>query len=114
MKRTHSAQESVNYVRKMQQAAPINAAGCICQRSQLHLQIQLAPKEVTTLLLTFMVYLSLQYQQLHPEMPERIKQSVDKEYYTDKLIYAVMDAIGCKFADNDDVAKYSLFAKDKK
>ena len=57
----------------------------------------------------FIVYLSPKYQQLHPETTARIKQSVDKEFCTDKLIYAVMDAIECKFADNVDVEKYSLF-----
>ena len=58
----------------------------------------------------FMIYLSPQYQQLHPEMTKRIRQSSERKFCTDKLIYAVMDAIGCKFADNDDVEKYSLFS----
>ena len=57
----------------------------------------------------FMVYISDMYQQLRPETTERIRKAVDKEYCTDKFIYAVMDAIGIQFADNDDVARFSLF-----
>ena len=59
----------------------------------------------------FMVYLSPLYQQLRPELTERIKSSIDNEFCTDKLIYAVMDAARLKFADNDDVAIYSIFSK---
>ena len=59
----------------------------------------------------FMVYLSPLYQQLRPELTERIKNAVNKEFCTDKFIYAAMDAAGLKFADNDDVVKYSLFSE---
>ena len=58
-----------------------------------------------------MVYLSPLYQQLRPELTERIRNAVNKEFCTDKFIYAAMDAAGLKFADNDDVAKYSLFSE---
>lgn len=57
----------------------------------------------------FMVYLSPKYQQIRPEATERIQHAVNKAFCTDKFIYAVMDAVGIKFMDNDDVARYSLF-----
>lgn len=57
----------------------------------------------------FMVYLSPLCQQLRPEMTARIRDAADKEFCTDRFIYAVMDAVGLRFADNDDVYRYSLF-----
>lgn len=57
----------------------------------------------------FMVYLSPLCQQLHPEMTARIRSAADKEFCTDRFIYAIMDAVGLRFVDNDDVYKYSLF-----
>lgn len=65
--------------------------------------------EVVGKKIPFMVYLSPLYQKRRPELTERIRNSVNNEFCTDKLIYAVMDAAGFKFADNDDVAEYSLF-----
>ena len=56
-----------------------------------------------------MVYISPIYQQLRPELAARIKNATKKEFCTDKLIYAVMDAVGLKFTDNNDVEKYSPF-----
>ena len=57
----------------------------------------------------FMVYVSPLFQERHPEKVERIKASIDKPFCTDKFIYAVMDIAGYRFADNDDVKKYSVF-----
>ena len=57
----------------------------------------------------FMIYLSPLYQQLRPELTTRIREAANNEFCTDKFIYTVMDAAGLKFADNDDVARYSLF-----
>lgn len=57
----------------------------------------------------FMVYTSHKYQRKFPEMTQRIKSSVNKSVSTDKLIYSVMDIIGVKFTNNDDVANYSIF-----
>ena len=57
----------------------------------------------------FLVYLSPLYRQQHPAITERIKNSVDKPFTTDKVIYSVMDAIGLKFADNKEVEEFSLF-----
>ena len=56
----------------------------------------------------FMIYLSPLYQQLRPQMTDKIRRAVNNEYCTDKLIYAIMDIVGLKFADNDDVAQFSL------
>ena len=57
----------------------------------------------------FMVYVSPLFQERHPDKVERMRASIDKPFCTDKFIYAVMDVAGYRFADNDDVKKYSLF-----
>lgn len=57
----------------------------------------------------FMVYTSPLYQERFSEMTRRIRESVDRKFRTDDLIYTVMDLVGVKFQDNDDVARYSLF-----
>lgn len=61
----------------------------------------------------FMVYLTPRYQQLRPELTERIRGAVNNTFCTDKFIYAAMDAAGLRFADNDDVAVYSPFSTAK-
>lgn len=57
----------------------------------------------------FMVYVSPVFQKLHPDIIEKMKSSTNKPFCTDKFIYAVMDVAGYRFADNDDVERYSLF-----
>ena len=57
----------------------------------------------------FMIYLSPLYQELRPEITDRIKNATDRAFCTDRLIYAVMDAASLRFLDNDEVEKYSLF-----
>ena len=42
-------------------------------------------------------------------MVERMQESVDKQFCTDDLIYALMDIMNIRFHDNKDVDKYSLF-----
>ena len=56
-----------------------------------------------------MVYVSPIFQELHPDKMEKIKSSTNKPFCTDKFIYAVMDVAGYRFANNDDMEKYSLF-----
>ena len=60
-------------------------------------------------IIPFIVYVSPLFQELHSEKVERIKASVNKPFCTDKFIYAVMDVTGYRFANNDDVQKFSLF-----
>lgn len=57
----------------------------------------------------FMIYISPKFQELRPELTNRLKNAVNKEFCTDKLIYSVMDVAGIKFKENNDVSKYSLF-----
>lgn len=57
-----------------------------------------------------MVYMSPLFQRNHPEKTEKIRNAEDREFCTDKFIFVVMDVEGIKFADNDDVHKYSLFS----
>ena len=57
----------------------------------------------------FLVYLSSKYKSIRPELAERINESVNKEFMTDKFIYSVMDASGIHFANNNEVEEYSLF-----
>lgn len=57
----------------------------------------------------FLIYLSDKYKNRHPELAKRISSSSHKEFCTDKFIYCLMDGIGLRFNDSDDVNKYSLF-----
>ena len=59
----------------------------------------------------FMVYASPVFQEHHFEKVEMMRKAVNNPFCTDKLIYTVMDIAGLKFADNDDVHKYSLFSE---
>lgn len=59
----------------------------------------------------FMIYASPQYQEHFPAEMELIKNSVDKPFRTDDLLYTLMDIVGVKFDDNQDMEKYSLFRK---
>lgn len=57
----------------------------------------------------FMIYASPEYQKNFPEKMHQIKTTLSKSFRTDDVLYTIMDIMGVKFADNDDVNKYSLF-----
>lgn len=57
-----------------------------------------------------MVYVSPVFQEHHFEKVEMMRKAVNNPFCTDKLIYAVMDIAGLRFAENDDVRKFSLFS----
>lgn len=38
---------------------------------------------------------------------KRIKESLNKEFRTDNLMYFIMDLMGVKFTNNNDVKQYS-------
>lgn len=59
----------------------------------------------------FMIYLSEKYRQKFPEMKRRMEKNLENEFCTENLIYAVMDIIGIRFKDNEDVKRYSLLQK---
>ena len=57
----------------------------------------------------FMIYTSPEYQNNFPDKMHQIKTTLSKSFRTDDILYTIMDIMGVKFADNDDVKKYSLF-----
>ena len=57
----------------------------------------------------FIIYITPIFQENHAVMVERMKSAVNSSFNTDKLIYAVMDIANYRFANNDDVSKYSPF-----
>lgn len=57
----------------------------------------------------FMIYTSPEYQKNFPDKMHQIKTTLLKSFRTDDVLYTIMDIMGVKFADNDDVNKYSLF-----
>ena len=57
----------------------------------------------------FMIYVSPVFKKLHSEKYERMRYTDNLPFCTDKLIYTVMDVAGFRFADNNDVDRYSLF-----
>ncbi len=56
----------------------------------------------------FMIYCSPTFQKNYPDIMKRIKANLHSKFNTEDLIYTIMDIMGVRFADNDDVAKYSL------
>ena len=58
----------------------------------------------------FMIYVSPEFQKQNPEMVSQIRNSTEKQYCTDKFIFTCMDISGYRFADNDDVEKYSILS----
>ena len=57
----------------------------------------------------FMIYATPLYQQKFPGEMKRMYESVDNEFVTENFIYSLMDLMGVRFEENDDVKKYSLF-----
>ncbi len=60
-----------------------------------------------------MIYTSPLYIQNYPEKVEAIKRNINTRFRTDDIIYTIMDIIGTKFENNNNVNKYSLLSKDK-
>lgn len=58
----------------------------------------------------FMIYTSPKYQTNFPDCMNRIKTTLNKSFRTDDILYTVMDIMGVRFAENDDVSKYSLLS----
>ena len=57
----------------------------------------------------FIIYTSPVFQKNFPDKVKRIKKAVECSFCTEDFIYTLMDIIGYKFKDNNDVEKYSLF-----
>lgn len=57
----------------------------------------------------FYVYMSSQFKEQHPAMASRIAGGVGRNINTSDLIYTLMDLMGSRFANNDDVATRSFF-----
>lgn len=57
----------------------------------------------------FMIYFSPISQRLYPSRVKMVKESIGKTFCVDRFIYALMDMVGYKFIDNNDVWTYSLF-----
>lgn len=56
----------------------------------------------------FVIYTLTMYQQNFPKETLLIKNAVERPYRTDDVLYTIMDIIGIKFKENNDVEKYSL------
>ncbi|MBQ2526042.1 MAG: sulfatase-like hydrolase/transferase, partial [Bacteroidales bacterium] len=59
----------------------------------------------------FIVYPTESFKNHFPDMVEKLENAVDKKFNTEDIIYTFMDLANVKFADNDDVKKYSLLSK---
>lgn len=57
----------------------------------------------------FVIYLSPTYKQRHPNETNRIFQASDNIFVTDNVAYSVIDILGYRFHDNENVRKFSLF-----
>lgn len=59
----------------------------------------------------FMIYLTNDFIIRYPQLSNRIQNCSQKAFCTDKLIYTLLDIAGYRFADNCDVAKFSLLTE---
>ena len=59
----------------------------------------------------FMVYFSESYKSNFPKHIDSLKENINKTYCTDNIIYTIMDIMGVKFENNEDVEKFSLLNK---
>lgn len=59
----------------------------------------------------FMIYLSEKYMSKYPDMKERMGKNLDNQFCTENLIYTVMDILGIRFKNNEDVKRFSLLQK---
>lgn len=59
----------------------------------------------------FMIYTSPEYQNNFPDKMYQIKTTLSKPFRTDDVLYTVMDIVGVKFTDNEDVNKYTLLRR---
>lgn len=57
----------------------------------------------------FMIYTTPRFQNRFPNVVECLKKSIDNEFCTGDLIYALMDIMGIHFKNNNDVESYSPF-----
>lgn len=55
----------------------------------------------------FLIYATERYQEKYPYMIRRISNNLNKPFRTDILMYLLMDLMGVKFSDNNDVEIYS-------
>lgn len=63
----------------------------------------------------FWIYISPKFKANNPQIVERIKDSKDKPFMTDNLIYVIMDIIGVEFKDNPKkVSENSFLSNDYK
>ena len=59
----------------------------------------------------FVIYVTKSYCNRYPNMVARMEGALNRAFCTSELIYTVMDVMGIRFHDNDDVNRYSLFSK---
>lgn len=57
----------------------------------------------------FIIYTTSRFQLKFPNIVDRLRKSVDNDFCTGDLIYALMDIMGIRFKNNNDVESYSPF-----
>lgn len=62
----------------------------------------------------FVIYTTYQFQNKYPNVVYRLKNSVNNEFCTGDLIYALMDIMGIHFKNNNNVESYSPFGHNLK
>lgn len=59
----------------------------------------------------FMIYFSELYQQEYPNEVNMFKKNLDKSFCTENILFTIMDVMGAKFRDNENVLLYSLMRR---
>lgn len=57
----------------------------------------------------FMIYVTEKYENSYPLATTKISKSIHKDFCTQDFIYSLIDILGYRFKDCDDVSKYTLF-----
>ena len=74
-----------------------------------HANESVAESRAVSMAVPFTVWLSPRFKAAHPQVASRIAAATGRPVATTDLIYALMDLMGARFADSDDVAARSFF-----
>ena len=74
-----------------------------------HAKADVPKSRAAGLAVPFTVWLSPRFRAAHPQMASRIEAATDRPVALTDLVYTLMDLMGARFADSDEVAARSFF-----
>lgn len=62
-------------------------------------------------LIPFYIYITPKYQKRFPQIVKKLRQQVNQPFCTEDMFYTIVNLIGTKFVDSNDVNKFSLIGE---